>query len=126
MSGEISREELNKTKKLWICNLPKTISSSVEFNKMRESLGVHEHKDGYLRCKGQLSRGKLSFDAKLPILLLNSHHFTELIIQSTHKKVHHNGVRETLLEIRLKYWIHKDRQTVKIILNKRLLCRKLE
>ena len=79
MSGEIATEELNKAKKLWICNLQKTFSLSVEFNKMRESLGVFKH-----------------------------------------------GVRETLLEIRSKYWIPKGRQTVKRILNKCLLCRKLE
>ena len=126
MLGEISAEELNAAKKLWICDLQKTISTSVEFNKMKESLGVYEHEDGYLWCKGQLGRGKLPFDTKLPILLPNSHHVTELVVQSAHEKVYHNGVRETLLEIRSKYWIPKGRQTVKRILNKCLLCRKLE
>ena len=125
MSGEISAEELNTAKKLWICNLQKTFSSSVEFNKTKESLGVYEHEDGYLRCKGRLGRGKLPFDTKLPILLPNSHHFTDLVMQNAHKKVYHNGVRETLLEIRSMYWIPKGRQTVKRILNKCLLGRKL-
>ena len=79
-----------------------------------------------MRCKGRLGRGKLPFDTKLPILLPNSHRFTELVIQSAHEKVYHNGVRETLLELRSKYWTPKGRQTVKRILNKCLLCRKLE
>ena len=126
MSREISAEELNTAKKLWICDLQKTFSLSVEFNKTKESLGVYEHEDRYLRCKGRLGRGKLPFDTKLPILLPNSHHFTDLVIQSAHKKVYHNGVRETLLEIRSKYWIPKGRQSVKKILKKCLLCRKLE
>ena len=52
ISGEISAEELNKAKKLWICNLHKTFSSSIKFNKTRESLGVYEHEDRYLRYKG--------------------------------------------------------------------------
>ena len=92
---------------------------------MKESLGVYEHEDGYLRCKGRLGRGKLPVDTKLPILLPNSHHFTDLVVQSAHEKVYHNGVREILLEIRSKYWIPKGRQIVKRILNKCLLCRKL-
>ena len=125
MSGEISAEELNTAKKLWICDLQKTFSSSVEFNKMKESLGVYEHEDGYLRCKGRLGRGKLPVDTKLPILLPNSHHFTDLVVQSAHEKVYHNGVRQILLEIRSKYWIPKGRKIVKRILNKCLLCRKL-
>ena len=43
MSGEISSEEVNTAKKLWICDLQKTFSSSVEFNKTKDSLGVYEH-----------------------------------------------------------------------------------
>ena len=58
MSGEISAEELNTAKKLWICDLQKPFSSSVESNKTKESLGVYELEDGYLRCKGRLGRGK--------------------------------------------------------------------
>ena len=50
MSAEISSEELNTAKKLWICDLQKKFSLSVEFNKTKESLGVYEHEDGYLRC----------------------------------------------------------------------------
>ena len=99
---------------------------SVEFNKTKESLGAYGHEDGYLRCKGRLDRGKLPFDTKLPILIPNSHHFTDLVVESAHEKVYHNGVRETLLEIRSKYWIPKGRQTVNRILGKCLLCRKLE
>ena len=111
---------------MWIFDLQKTFSSSVEFNKTKELLGAYEHEDRYLRCKGQLGRGKLSFDTKLPILLPNFHHFTDLVVLTTHEKVYHNDVRQTLLEIRSKYWIPKGRQTVKRILNKCALCRKLE
>ena len=111
---------------MWVRDLQKTFSLSIEFNKTRESLGVYEHEDGYLGCKGRLDRGKLPFDTKLPILLPNSHHFTDLVVQSAYETVYHNGVRETQLEIRLKYWISKGRQTVKRFLNKCLLCEKLE
>ena len=78
-----------------------------------------------IRWQGRLGRGKLSFDTKLSILLLNSNHFTDLVIQNAHEKVY-NGVRETPLEIRLKYSIPKVRQTIKRIHTKCLLCRKLE
>ena len=47
LSGEISAEELKTAKKLRICNLPKTFSMSVEFNKMKESLGVYEYEGDF-------------------------------------------------------------------------------
>ena len=109
MSREISVEELNTEKKLRICDIQKTFSSSVEFSKTNESLGVYEYEERYLRCKGRLGRGKLTFDIKLPIQLPSSHYFTDLVMQSAHEKVYHNSVRETLIERRSKYWIRKGR-----------------
>ena len=79
-----------------------------------------------MKCKGRLGTGKLPFHIKLPILLPNSHYFTDLVTQNPHETVCHNVVRETLLGIRLKYWIPKGRQVIKRILSKCLLCRKLE
>ena len=64
MSKDVKRnsgEELNTTMKLWICNLQKTFSSSVEFYETKESLGVYEHEAEYLRCKSRLGRGKLTY-----------------------------------------------------------------
>ena len=109
---------MNKAKKLWICDLQKTFSFSVEFNKMRESLGVYEHQDRYLRSKDRLDRGKLPFDTKLPILLSNSHHFIDLVIQSAHEKAYHNGVRETLLDLSSKYWIPRENSRQMFIVQK--------
>ncbi|XP_044174315.1 uncharacterized protein LOC122957942 [Acropora millepora] len=38
----------------------------------------------------------------------------------------HNGVAETLVQLRSRYWIVKGRQTVKSIINKCVVCKKLE
>ena len=38
----------------------------------------------------------------------------------------HNGVAETLVQLRSKYWVVKGRQTVKKILSKCVVCKKLE
>ena len=93
--------------------------------KWKKSLGIYEHEDRYLRCKGWLGKGKLLFDAKLPILLPNFHHFTYLVAQSAYEKLYQNGVKETLLEIRSKYWIPKVRQIIKRILNKMFVVQKI-
>ena len=50
----------------------------------------------------------------------------QLIIKKCHDKVMHNGVQDTLTELRQKYYVCKGRQVVKMLINKCVLCRKLE
>ncbi|GFX39187.1 integrase catalytic domain-containing protein [Trichonephila clavipes] len=46
------------------------------------------------------------------------------MVRDSHEKVFHGGVRETLLEIRERFWLIKGRQTVKNILKKCLICKR--
>ena len=48
------------------------------------------------------------------------------MIRDAHKSVLHNGVRETINEIRCKYWIPRIRQKVKNIINRCVTCKKFE
>ena len=93
---------------------------------MKESLKVFEDKAGVLRCKGRIENSTLPYSAKFPVLLLRKHHFTNLVILNCHESVKHNGVRETLTEVRSNYWIIKGRQTVKNLLSKCIVCKKLQ
>ena len=43
----------------------------------------------------------------------------------SHENVKHNGVRETLTEIRAQFWIIKGRQAVKDVLSKCVTCKKM-
>ena len=61
---------------------------------------------------------------KQPILLSQHHSLTKLIVESCHKRVLHGGVRETLAELRSKFWICKGRQLVKKILRGCTTCRR--
>ena len=50
--------------------------------------------------------------AKHLIWLLTEHHITTSVTDC-HRRVIHNGVRETLMELRSCYWITRGRQVVK-------------
>ena len=41
--------------------------------------------------------------AKHPVLLDKQHHLTKLIVMDAHRRVLHNGVRETLTELQASY-----------------------
>ena len=47
------------------------------------------------------------------------------MIRQSHENVKHNGVRETLTEVRSKFWIIKGRQAVKDVLFKCVICKKM-
>jgi hypothetical protein len=51
---------------------------------------------------------------------------TALIAHNAHRRVQHNGVKETLTEIRAKYWIIGGRSLVQSIIHKCVICRRFE
>ena len=49
-----------------------------------------------------------------------------LIVLQCHEDIMHNGIGETLTQLRSRYWVMKGRQVVKKILTKCTVCRKQE
>lgn len=96
-----------------------------ESKKAKESLGIFQDEIGVLRCKGRIQNSSLPYSTKFPILLPRKHHYTKLVILHCHKTVKHNGIRETLTELRMNYWIVKGRQAVKGHLSRCGICQKL-
>ncbi len=60
------------------------------------------------------------------MILPPEHHVTRLIINKAHLDVYHNGARETLVQVRAKFWITRGRQIVKKQLRSCNVCRKWE
>ena len=67
-----------------------------------------------------------SFPTKHAILLNSKHHITTLIIKDCHEKVMHNGVKETLTQLRSKYWIVKGRLLVCKLVRQCVICCKFD
>ena len=74
---------------------------------------------------GGLEHAPLPYKARYPILLPREHHLTRLIVRKSHETVKHNGVKETLNELRSDFWINKGRQTVKSIVSKCVICKEI-
>ena len=78
------------------------------------------------RCGGRMSNSDLPLSAQNPILLDKRHYLTVLIVLDAHRRVLHNGVRETLTELRSSYWVVRGRQFVRKMIHCCLVCRRLE
>ena len=79
-----------------------------------------------LRYVGRLGNSDLEVEAEGPIILPKDHIYTIKTIEECHERVLHGRVRETLAELRSKFWVPKGRQCVKKVLNKCVVCKKLE
>ena len=49
-----------------------------------------------------------------------------LISENCHKRTLHNGVKETLTELRSRFWVIKGRQTIRRVISKCVNCKKIE
>ena len=123
---ELSAELLLQCKDIWIRHLQKEVRKEPRFEKMSQSLGIHEDGKGYLRCMGRLGRSKAPFNTKRPLILPTHHWVTTLIIRECHEAVCHNGEKETLVELRSNYWVTRGRQKIKAVLNRCRLCKAME
>ncbi len=90
------------------------------------NLGFFSDTENVLKCGGRLNNSNLDLSTKHPILLLRDHPLTNLIIWQSHRSVMHNGVKETLTDIRLRFWVVKGRQLVKKIIRSCKTCIRIQ
>ena len=81
---------------------------------------------GIWRCGGRLTNADLPYSTTHPVLLPRDHPLTALIVRNAHEHVQHNGVKETLTELRTKYRIVRGRSLVRSIVYRCTLCRRFE
>ena len=121
-SVEIQPEELSDAESLWI----KYVREEEDFGQTRHSLGLFEDDRGILRCGGRLHNAPLPYSARFPAILPRKHQFTVLVIKRSHSNVMHNGVKETLTDLRSRFWVVRGRQTVRDVISPCATCKKLE
>jgi len=111
---------------LWIIEFQRQFGQDRHFDEWKKQFGLFNDEKGIWRCGGRLSNIETPYDTKHPIFLSKQHHLAVLIVRRAHEKVCHNGVKDTLTEVRAKYWIVKGRSLVKGVVQKCVFCKKFE
>ena len=83
-------------------------------------LNLYIDADSIIRVRGKFRESKLH-----PILLHNSSHLTEIIVNDLHQKFMHSGPYTVLRELRKKFWILKGFSTVRKILRNCFTCKRV-
>ena len=103
-NGDISTEEINSSKKLWIKLEQSFIINSGKFGKNKNSLKLFYDDENILRLNTRISNFEnFNYDKKCPILLRNDSYFSKLVILKTHEDHLHSRVNSTLAFIRSSY-----------------------
>lgn len=119
----LTSKELSDAECKWIKDSQK--HAGVEPS-LKSQLNLFLDEKGLWRCGGRLSNTDLPYSTKYPIFLPRKHPITPLIVNDAHKRVLHNGVRDTLTEVRVKFWIVKGRSLVRSIIHRCVKCRRHE
>ena len=115
-TGHLSTSELNQAEHYWL----KIAQKDLQLTK----IDSFTDDDGFQRYNGRLQNAPIPFAARHPLLLPSRHRLTELIALDTHRLVKHAWVKDTLTELRQRYWIPKGRSFVRKLLFKCRTCRK--
>ena len=127
-SGEVQGGDslLLRAELLWIQSTQSSLQDHSSFKEWRQQLGLFQDEEGLWRCRGRISNASVSYNSKYPILLPANEHFTILVIRKAHERVLHNGVKETLTEVRSRYWIVRGRSAIKRVIGRCVICRRFE
>ena len=106
---DITADDILEAEELWIRDIQIKLTSNAKFKNWEREFGVFSDPRGILRCRGRLGNADLSESQKHPALLDANHHVTSLIVRACHERVHNNGVKETLTELRSRFLIVRGR-----------------
>ena len=122
----LSLEHIDQARLYWVKDSQASLRKDLKFPLWRQQLGLFPDQLGVWRCGGRMHNSCLPPAAQAPILLDKGHRLATLVVMDAHKRVLHNGVKETLSELRSTYWLIRGRQFVRKILHGCVVCRKLE
>ena len=126
VSSNLEPWEIAEAERLWIIQSQSKLMQDKQFDKWKKQFGLFLDQTGIWRCGGRLGNADILYGTKHPILLSKQHFLTKLIVRNAHERVMHNGVKDTLTEVRSKFCIVKGRSFIKWIIRKCVLYRRFE
>ena len=96
----LTLDALSEAEWRWIIDSQSTLEEDPKVPTWKMQFGLFKDNNQEWRCGGRLQNASISFSSKHSILLNKRHTLTTLIVWSAHQRLQHNGVKETLIEIR--------------------------
>ena len=123
--GELSVKEISGAELLWVISVQSVMKGESKYEHLVHQLGLFIDERGIICSRGRLQNSMLPYETKSPMLLPRNNHFTKLVIEDCHSRVLHCGVKDTLVELRTRFWVPRGRQDVKFVIHHCLVCKKM-
>ena len=126
-AGNLSAEEVREAKLLWIQVMQRELyDDNKQIKWLKKNLGIYTNEQNILRCKGRFENTLLTFNERNPILLPKNGHLQLILIRKAHEKTEHGNIKDTLAELRTKYWLINSGKMVTNYVSKCKLCERLD
>ena len=103
-------KEICQAKKVHCVNANQLhLLKSDKYEHLLKNLSLKFDKENIIRCYGRLEN---ETENKHLIMLSQNHDLTKLLVLKYHAKVLHNGVKQTLNEVRNEFWINRSRNYI--------------
>ena len=122
LNAELDGADLAVAELYWIQACQRVSVHNKKFEEWTKQFGLYLDDANLWRCKGRLSCADLPEATKHPIFLPSGHYFTTLLILDCHQRVMHGGMKETLTELRARFWFVKGRSLVRKVLRQCVRC----
>ena len=122
----VTTEEYGKAEHLWLMFIQHDVTKINNYKQLEKYLNLQKDEENIIRCRGRLKNAPMEYDGKYPIILPKNSKFTKSVVKRYHKLVLHNGVRETLNQIRPKFWIIKPKNYIRRTIKKCVICNRHE
>ena len=110
----LNPNEIAEAERLWIIHSQSKLMQDKQFDTWKKQFGLFLDEDGIWRCGGRLGNESILYGMKHAIFLSKYCFLATLIVRNAHERVMHNGVKDTLTEIRSRFWIVKRRSFCQI------------
>ena len=101
--------EIYEAKIHWIKANKLLLSKSENYENLSKNLTLKFDEEN-IRCYSRLENGNKNSH---PIMLSRNHELTKLIVLRCHKNVYHDGVKQTLNELRAEFWVNRGRSYIR-------------
>ena len=93
----------------WVKANQLRLLKSKNYEHLSKNLSLKFDKENIIRCYSRLEN---EIENKHPIMLSRNHDLTKLLVLKFHEKVLHNGVKQTLNELRNEFWINRGQNYI--------------
>ena len=115
-----------EAKLLWNKEAQVELEEDPQFQTWQKQLNLQRDEKSLWRCVGRMANAPFTEEVKKPLLIGRSHPLARLLVSEAHRRVLHNGTRDTLTELRATHWMIKARSLVRQVIKECPICRRHE